>query len=131
MMKTDPDLADRDFFTQLRNQVEKQIAEYVYVVPSGAVGTPLSAKKIEADLQLMRVCLVEPRWEEVEIRDTFDQVKTNVGPRRKCVTIAEDTEGYVLMFDPVESSFVLAFRQSEGLGTFGIRGDAVGCFLAR
>jgi hypothetical protein len=79
----------------------------------------------------MRRCLVAPHWEEVEVRDTFEQIQTNIGPVRKCVTIAEDENGYVLMFDPVENSYVLAYRNGARLGTFGIRGDAVGCFLAR
>jgi hypothetical protein len=53
------------------------------------------------------------------------------GPRRKCAAVAEDGKGVLLLFDPAENSFVLAERGSTGLTTFGVRGDAVGCFLAR
>jgi hypothetical protein len=124
------DIIDQDFFSRLRRAVEREIAEYIYTIPVGAVGTPMSTKEIADDLALMRLCLVEPRWEDVEIRDTPEEVKMDVGPKRKCVTIAED-HGYVLMFDQIENSYVLAYRQDKGLVTFGIRGDAVECFLAR
>jgi hypothetical protein len=54
-----------------------------------------------------------------------------VAPRRKCVVVADDAKGTLLLFDPVEESFVLAERGGAGLTTFGARGDAVGCFRAR
>jgi hypothetical protein len=125
------DVVEDDLLARLRREVELEISGYVYEVPPGAVGTPLSSKEIQDHLSLMRLCLVPPRWEEVEVRDTFEQIQTNVGPKRKCVTIAEDENGYVLMFDSEENSYVLAYRNGTRLGTFGIRGDAVGCFLAR
>jgi hypothetical protein len=126
------DAADSELFARLRREVELEISQYVYEVPPGAVGTPFSPKEIQDQLSLMQGCLVDPHWEEVEVRDSFEQIQTDFGPRRKCVTIAEDESGYVLMFDPAENSYVLAYRNGEqGLGTFGIRGDAVGCFMAR
>jgi hypothetical protein len=126
----EPDAADVDFFRQLRREVERQISEYVYQVPRGAIGTPLPADEIRADLKLMRLCLVEPRWEEVDICNTPQEAKTGMGNRRKCVTMAED-KGYVLVFDQVGNEYYLAWRGERGLGTWGIRGDAVGCFIAR
>jgi hypothetical protein len=44
--------------------------------------------------------------------------------------MAED-EGYVLVFDAVDEEFHLAWRGEHGLGTWGIRGDAVESFIAR
>lgn len=125
----EPDAVDRDFFQRLRRDVERQIAEYVYEVPAGAVGTPLAAEEIRADLETMRLCLVEPRWEEVNICNP-EEARIGVGSRRMCVTMAED-EGYVLVFDPAENEYHLAWRSDHGLGTWGVRGDAVGCFIAR
>jgi len=58
-------------------------------------------------------------------------IKDFEGPRRKCAAIADDGKGMLLLFDPTEDSFVLAESGSKGLTTFGVRGDAVGCFLAR
>jgi hypothetical protein len=126
----DSDAADRDFFQQLRLEVERQISEYVYSVAPGAIGTPFSAEEIQAHLQSMRLCLVEPRWEEVTICNTHEEAWTGIGTVRRCVTMAED-QGYVLAFDPVEKEYHLAWRGEHGLGTWGIRGDAVGCFIAR
>lgn len=78
----------------------------------------------------MRLCLVEPHWEEVNISNTPQEARTGEGVRRMCVTMAED-EGYVLVFDPLDEEYHLAWRSSRGMGTWGVRGDAVECFLAR
>ena len=79
----------------------------------------------------MRGSLIDPYWVEVELRDTFEQIKMSDSERRKCAAVADDGKGMLLLFDPVEQSFVLAQRGVTGLSTFGVRGDAVGCFLAR
>jgi hypothetical protein len=42
-----------------------------------------------------------------------------------------EEDGYVLIFDPIFEEYHLAFRSADGLGTWGIRGDGVGCFIAR
>jgi len=126
----EPDAADKDFFCQLRHKVELQISEYVYEVPTGAIGTRLSPDQIRADLELMRLCLIEPRWEEVNICTTPEEIRTGIGSTRPCVTMAEDA-GHVLVFDLASNEFYLAWRSELGLGTWGIRGDAVGCFIAR
>ena len=128
--EAEPDAVDRDFFLRLRREVERQISEYVYEVPAGATGRPLPADEVRSHLDAMRLCLVAPRWEEVHIRNTPEEVRTGVGVRRMCVTIAEDA-GYVLVFDPVDEQHHLAWRSEHGLGTWGVRGDAVGCFIAR
>jgi len=126
----EPDAAEKDFFRRIRREVECQISGYVYKVPPGAVGTPLSAGEVRSLLDEMRLCLIEPSWEEVVICNTPEEIRTGNGVRRKCVTTAED-DGYVLVFDPVDEEYHLAWRGERGLGTWGIRGDAVGCFLAR
>jgi hypothetical protein len=126
----EPDAVDKDFFQQLRREVERQISGYAYKVPAGAIGTPLSADEIRTMLSAMRFCLVEPRWEQVNICNIPEEIRTGVGVTRTCVTMAED-ECYVLVFEPLHEEYHLAWRSERGLGTWGIRGDAVGCFLAR
>jgi len=125
-----PDPADRDFFQRLRRELDSEIARYVYELPNDAVGTPLVADEIHALLSSMRICLVEPCWEEVNICNTQQESTSGIGVRRICVTMAED-EGYVLVFDPVDQEYHLAWRSHDGLGTWGIRGGGVECFIAR
>ena len=120
-----------EFLSRLRLQVEKEIATYVYQCPDDAIGKSWTDDAVKKGLAQLRASLVEPYWAEVEIRDTFDQVGRMEAPRRKCVVVADDGERMLLMFDPVEKSFVLAERGRAGIVTFGVRGDAVGCFLAR
>ncbi|MFP5230303.1 MAG: hypothetical protein ACLGXA_22030, partial [Acidobacteriota bacterium] len=62
-----PDATDKDFFQRLRRELEYEIAAYVYEVPAGAIGKPLPADEISSLLDTMRLCLVEPRWEEVNV----------------------------------------------------------------
>lgn len=38
---------------------------------------------------------------------------------------------WTVVFDPVENEFMLAVRHNDKLSTIGVRGDAVGCFMAR
>jgi hypothetical protein len=115
----------------LRALVTKQIDTYAYVLPDSAIGNPWSQASVEKALAEFRASLVDPYWADAEIRDTFDQVRMAEGPRRKCAVVADDGKGKFLLFDPVEDSFVLAELGKTGLMTFGVRGDAVGCFLAR
>jgi hypothetical protein len=115
----------------LRQRVEKEIETYHYDLPSNAIGNPWTDAALQSGLAQFRASLIEPYWAEVEIRDTFEQVGMIDGPRRKCAAVADDGKGILLLFDPAEDSFVLAERGSTGLSTFGVRGDAVGCFLAR
>jgi hypothetical protein len=126
----EPDAADKDFFQRLRSDLEHQILGYVYEVPAGAIGSPLPDDVIRGYLNSMRLCLVQPRWEEANICNTSEEATTGRGVNRMCVTMAED-EGYVLVFDPVDEQYHLAWRSDSGLGTWGIRGDGVGCFIAR
>jgi hypothetical protein len=44
--------------------------------------------------------------------------------------VADDGNGTLLAFDPVDEEFVLLQMGKESLMSFGVRGDAVGCFLA-
>jgi hypothetical protein len=127
-MDTEPKEVD---LARLRQHVETELETYVYDFPDTAIGNPWTDAAVQQGLAKFRASLVEPYWTEVEIRDTFEQVGTIEGPRRKCAAVADDGKGMLLLFDPTEDSFVLAERGSTGLTTFGVRGDAVGCFLAR
>jgi hypothetical protein len=124
----EPDVVDKDFFQRLRRELEREISGYVYEHPAGAIGIPLQADQIRAYLDAMRPCLVEPHWEQVNICNSLEG--SSVSVRRMCVTMAEDG-GYVLVFDPVDEEYHLAWRSERGLGTWGIRGDGVDCFIAR
>jgi len=125
-----PDAADKEFLQRLRAELERQIAGYVYEYPEGAIGGPLPDDVIRTCLNSMRSCLVEPHWEEVNICNTSEESRNGLGVKRMCVTMAEDG-AYVLVFDPVDEEYHLAWRGEHGLGTWGIRGDGVGCFIAR
>jgi len=127
----DSNVSEREYLSGLRREVERNIDTYVYRVPEGAVGNPMSDAAIADGLAQMRALVVDPYWVEVEVRDTFEQITMTDPPRRACAVVADDGGGILLLYDPVEKSFVLAKREDSGLSTFGVRGDAVGCFLAR
>lgn len=128
-MNTEP--TEVEYLSSLRQRVEKEIETYVYECPDEAIGNPWTDEAVQKGLAQFRASLVQPYRADVEIRDTFEQVGTAVAPRRECVVVADDGKGMLLLFDPVEKSFVLAQRCGAGLTTFGVRGDSVGCFLAR
>ena len=115
---------------ELRRKVESEIEDYVYEVPPSAVGTPWPQEKVDAQLSEFRASLVDPKWEKVVIRDTHEQRLAEAPPVRDCILVANDSKGYKLYYDPEEGNFVLA-SDANPPETFGVRGDAVGCFMAR
>jgi len=114
----------------LRKAVESDIASYVYVVPSGALGRPASQAWLQSQLAEMSAALVEPTWRTVALRDTVAQIRQPEPETRQCVMVADDRKGCELYFDPVVGSYVLAHSGSPPV-TFNVRGDSVGCFMAR
>lgn len=115
----------------LRKSLEQQIASYVYEVPQGAVGRPMASEWVVSQLTEMRSALVEPSWRGVAIRDSVAQALGEQEPElRQCVLVADDQNGYELFYDPLEKNYVLAYS-GEPPTTFNVRGDAVGCFMAR
>lgn len=124
---------DSAFLSDLRVRVEDEIDAYAYTAGERGIGRPMSQSAVDEQLSAMRDSLVDPYWAEVEQRDTFDQVGMPPGaaPQRRCAVVAEDRNGVLLLFDPDENSFALAQRSGLRLTTFGVRGDAVGCWLAR
>jgi len=114
----------------LRTFVEREIDRYVYVVPEGSVGNPMPDSWVQQQLTELKDALVEPKWITVQIRDTSDQWEADPPILRECVLIADDRKRYQLYFDPERNDFVLAYSGNPP-ETFNIRGDAVGCFMAR
>ena len=109
---------------KLRRKVELEIDEYVYEVPEGSIGNPWSPDKVARKLCAFRDALVDPYW--VDILD--DDKK-----RKPSVVVADDKMSNLLVFEPGAQKFMLVMRKKEGsdLISFGVDGDAVGCFLAR
>jgi hypothetical protein len=115
----------------LRELVECEIDSYIYAVPAGALGLPMSDEWVCSQLAEMRAALVEPRWTTILIRDTVEQMRGEADAElRQCVLVADDRSGYQLYYDPVPEDFVLAYSGEPPI-TFNVRGDAVGCFMSR
>jgi hypothetical protein len=75
-----------------------QISGYVYEVPESTIGSTLPAEQIRGCLNSMRLCLVEPHWEEVNVCNTGEESRTGAGVKRMCVTMAEDKGLIVRVF---------------------------------
>lgn len=114
----------------LRSLVEREIDTYVYEVPGECIGTPCSSEWVATQLTQMRASLVEPRWVTVQFKDSLEQINAAAPSLHECVLIADDHEGYELYYDPEAKEFVLAYSSNPPV-TFNVRGDAVGCFMAR
>jgi hypothetical protein len=114
-------------FGELERYVLEEIESYRYEVPEGTLGRQLPNEKVEQLLGEMREALVPPEWRVVEQRDAHEDAQNE--PARRCILVADDREGYQLFFDPAQGDFVLA--HGDPPRTMGIRGDAVGCFMAR
>ena len=107
---------------KLRRKVELEIDEYVYEVPDGSIGNSWPPDKVERQLSAFRSALVDPYW-----IDVVDDDKK----RKPCVVVADDKKSHLLVFEPEVQKFMFVMKQGNDLISFGVDGDAVGCFLAR
>ena len=114
---------------ELQRFVLDELESYRYEVPEGALGRPHSDAWVERQLAEMRAALVTPEWRVVRQNDTPEE-PPGMPELRRCVLVADDRDAYQLYYDPLEEDFVLAFSGNPP-DTFGVRGDAVGCFMAR
>lgn len=115
----------------LRASVENEIENFVYEVRPEAIGQRLPQEWVDAQLATMRDALVQPIWRDIRIQDSYEQVIGKAECEiRPCVLVADDREGCELYFDPAQENFVLAYSGNPPV-TFNVRGDAVGCFMAR
>jgi len=114
---------------QLR--VRREIDQYVYRVPSGAIGTPWSDSKVQSHLKDLRDSLVPPYLATVRMSQPFSMIGSDVYEDRECVIVADPKDGYLLFYDPVEDNFGVADQRDDSLFDLGIPGDAVGSFMAR
>ena len=121
---------DREFLRSLRSAVEREIRNYVYPISATSVGLPWSEDQVADGIEKMTKALVDPYWAEVEVRETIEQIERASASRRRCAVVADDCCGTLLAWDSTEDEFLLAMRVEESLHSIGVRGDAVGCFLA-
>lgn len=117
--------------SDLRRKIEQEIDSYVYEHHPAAMGTPMSQEWVGRQLAEMRAALVDPVLRSIEIQDSVAHQRGDARPVvRECFLVADDKEGYELYFDPSSNDFVLAYSGNPP-STFNVRGDAVGCFMAR
>ena len=109
---------------ELERYVLEQVESYRYEVSDTALGRPMSQDWVEQQLAELRTALVKPEWRLVTNSDMPKEGETPSA--HACALVAED-DNFELYYDPVEEEFVLAC----GAETFGVRGDVVGCFMAR
>jgi hypothetical protein len=116
---------------ELSRKVSAEIDNYVYVFPKGMVGRPWNAEKVEAQLRELRAALIEPYLATVVRRDTIEQINSADPPQSRCAVVADDGHGNLLVFDLAAAEFLLVRRGTDYLESYGVTGDAVGCFMAR
>ncbi len=116
----------------LEQLVQREIAEYRYEVHDGLIGNPLSPEKVQRYLDDLRHSLVRPRLQQIELRDTINQIDTPNPIIAECWVVADDRNGYLVCFDPDANEFMLAAQFDNGhLATINVRGDLVGVFMSR
>lgn len=75
----------------------------------------------------MREALVEPYMAEA----TWFDLVTKERVSRPVAVVADDQGPHVVALDFEGDEFELFFRSDDSLHSMNVRGDAVGCFLAR
>ncbi|MEJ0078008.1 MAG: hypothetical protein WDO17_21730 [Alphaproteobacteria bacterium] len=115
----------------LSRRVLAEIDNYRYEFPDGMIGGPWSPTHVDSHLRQMRSALVAPYWAEITRRDSLEQIHADQPLVHPCAVVADDGKGTLLAFDPQANEFLLAESRGDKLVSFGVTGDAVGCFMAR
>ena len=117
---------------ELRQFCENELESYVYDVPESAIGNPWPKEKVDAQLNQLRSSIVDPYLENMELRDTYEQMKKKEPEYMQLWVVADDRDGYKVFYDPSAEEFGLAtYARGEIPITIGVRGDFVGTFMAR
>lgn len=115
-----------------RRRVLAELDAYKYECPIGMIGNAWGAEKIEGQLRALRAALVSPPyWANISRRDTIEHDTMPNQPVSRGIVVADDGRGTLLVFDPGSDHFLLAKMFRGAIESFGVSGDAVGCFMAR
>jgi len=115
---------------ELARRVVAEIEKYeVPLEPApGQLGSQLPPEWFEAGLADMRAALVAPYQLEASDHD----ITPGAVILRSVWIVGDDNRGTLLAYDPTPGGdYVLLWRANSGHAVSNIRGDAVGCFLAR
>ncbi|MFD1986389.1 hypothetical protein ACFSOZ_28535 [Mesorhizobium newzealandense] len=119
-------------FDALLALIRKEIDEYDYSAlvkdRTDLVGVPLAEDVVVAGLARFRGALVEPYWIDVDRRDTIADLESETPVVERCAVVTDERDGYLLAYQPHE--FLLVYRTGDRYVSIGVRGDAVGCYLA-
>ena len=117
----------------LKKFVETEIKEYVYSVPEGAIGQKMNDEWVKTQLIEASKSVVEPYLERMWLQDTYEQIKDKDNKIiEELWVVADDQEGFKVFYDQKNKEFGLANSVcNETTITIGVRGDFVGCFMAR
>lgn len=115
----------------LEQLVRNDLDDYVYEAPEGAVGAAWSTERVRSQLDLMRKSLISPYLVDVLMEQPFELLGTDGFETRRCAVVADANDGYLLVFDFAKREFLLAQLVNDTIHSIGVRGDAVGCFMAR
>ena len=115
--------------TKIKADVKHEIETYPVPPPRhpDLVGSALPASWFQEGLAEMRDALVEPYIADA----LWFEGRTNERVSRPVAVVAEDAEGHVVALDFEGDEFELLRRVDGSLFSMNVRGDAVGCFLAR
>ncbi|HWL39961.1 MAG TPA: hypothetical protein VNO75_06965 [Gemmatimonadaceae bacterium] len=110
--------------------IRYEVDAFTQEVPSrdGLLGVPWSQERMAQEISALREALSEPKLVPVEIADDPRARET----RMLWVVTRPDSNGYVLVFDPVGPRFGLAVTGHSGPPqTVAVWGDLVTTYAAR
>lgn len=114
---------------KLRTDIQQEVEGYPVPPPRdpAAIGSALPTEWFERGLAEMREALVDPYVTDAIWFDNVAQKRVT----RPVAVVADDQGGHVVALDLEGDEFELFFRSDDALHSMNVRGDAVGCFLAR
>lgn len=119
---------------EIENLVEREIAAYLPQTADsteGLLGVPWSEKRLRAQIDLLRECLVRPARVQFVCLDTPDELAAKPRIRREYWLVARTTSDGLVFYDGERQEFGLAEGDpSDSPITIGVRGGLVDTFCA-
>ncbi|MEE4383547.1 MAG: hypothetical protein V2J02_16225 [Pseudomonadales bacterium] len=113
--------------------MKTELERFRYAEPQrdDLIGVRWSEQTVLSHIPKLRAALVEPYLKRFQLRDTYEQIRSQKPYTAEYWVVAE-TESYIQFFDPAKREFGLASCcESDALAsTTGVRGDLVGVFCA-
>ena len=117
---------------KLKKFVLEEVDNYEYTYSEECIGNAMPSSWVEDQLVEAKKCVVDPYLQKMWLQDTYEQLEDKKNRIEEDLWVVAEDEKFKIFYDPKNKEFGLSqICLDPQPVTIGIRGDFVGCFMAR